>query len=471
MPKVTRKWSLEDLVDLEAQLRAGDGTAQQRENYDQAVGAVSKWPKAEKLRRKLGMRLWLEAGREDGLEGPGRNVVGGVQISAICLGVVGLLIGIGVIRGLVDSSVFLRGVNVWLFLMVTLGVQWVILVLGFLGFAFLRRQTGALSLMQRLSSWFARRLVGKMESGLWKDLISGGARYRSPLAWRFARLTQGVGVMFNLGLVLGFVGCLFFWGVSFYWDSTFEKGETGLVSFMQAMAVLWSWTGMASPPLAEETGYDILAQVFTESEGVKKIWPFLLMALSVYGLLPRLLLWWICGLRERRALAALSFQAPQHRDLWRRLNRVRKVVPSKGQEDGVVVLDVGGAEVAEDSLRRFLLQELRVNPEVTYTAGVLRGNGEKEALDAIRNAKLGVVFLVEGWSLAPKQLNVLHRQVREVGGEDLPIHMLILGELSKGVPAAPSDEEWEQAKTYVDSLQDPATEVVAFGMSGKGGKS
>jgi hypothetical protein len=50
-----------------------------------------------------------------------------------------------------------------------------------------------------------------------------------------------------------------------------------------------------------------------------------------------------------------------------------------------------------------------------------------------------------------------------VGGPDLPVHFLVIGELRKGKPFPPEEEEWEQWKRFVDALCDPATEVHAYG--------
>jgi hypothetical protein len=113
-------------------------------------------------------------------------------------------------------------------------------------------------------------------------------------------------------------------------------------------------------------------------------------------------------------------------------------------------------------VRGFLLRELRVNPEARFTAAVLDEDGEEEALEAIRSADLGVVFLVEGWALAPKQMRALYERVRAVGGPEIPVQFLVLGELQKGKPTPPEEDDWAQWAAFVDSLRDPAAEAVAF---------
>ncbi len=69
---------------------------------------------------------------------------------------------------------------------------------------------------------------------------------------------------------------------------------------------------------------------------------------------------------------------------------------------------------------------------------------------------------MEGWALSPKQMRVLHERVRAVGGVDVPVNFLVLGELRDGEPSSPARDEWEQWKAFVDSLRDPAAEAVAY---------
>ena len=461
------KWNLADLVDLEARLlRGGREPAGARRRYREEMRREGDKLRGEGERRRLGLRRWLEAGRE--AEGPDRDalgsrVVGALRVAGVLLGIVAFLAGTGVMRGLLQpTGLFARGYNVWLFLAVALGLQWLFLLWGVLGYAFLRRGAGALSLFQRAVWGMVRRMTKAVEETVWTRLLEGGAGYRSVLSWRLARLTQGVAVGFNLGLLAGFLGCLFFLSVRFYWESTLEGSGWGLLDFMDGMARPWAWSGVAVPPVQSEIEYSVLEKFFYERVEVEKLWPFLMMSLAVYGLLPRLLLWCFCGYRERRALATLAFQAPRHRELWRGLTKVERTLPSKGQGDGVLLLDVGGIEVETEAVREFLLRELRVNPRSRHTTAVLDAQREEEALEAIRTADLGVVFLVEGWALSPKEMRALHRRVREVGGRDLPVNFLVLGELRDGVPSAPDPEEWTQWKAFVDSLRDPVAEVVPY---------
>jgi len=154
---------------------------------------------------------------------------------------------------------------------------------------------------------------------------------------------------------------------------------------------------------------------------------FFFFALAVWGLFPRVLFWLTAWMGERRALAGLVFQEPRHRTLWRELSKVQRGEIHSSQADGVVLLDVGGLEVETETIRPFLLRELRVNPEARFYLGPLDEEGERKALQAARDAAMGVVFLVEGWNLSPKQMAIYHARVREAIGADHLIRYLVVG--------------------------------------------
>ena len=116
------------------------------------------------------------------------------------------------------------------------------------------------------------------------------------------------------------------------------------------------------------------------------------------------------------------------------------------------MLDIGGLEIDTESLRPFCLQKLRVNPEARFSLGTLNEQGEREALEKARSAAMGVIFLVEGWNLSPKQMQHYHQQVRDAIGQHHMIRYLVIG----------SEEELAQWEAFVDSLKDSETAVTRY---------
>lgn len=453
------KWRLEDVVDFEALLVGGveelhlDG--RDRELVQEAAGKI------RDEGRRRGLRAWLESRRAESQDGVGQRTVEGLRLAGGLAGVLVFLAALGLVRGLmVELEGGRRMFNIWLFLGVTVGLQWLMLLGSALGYLILRRQRGVLSLGPRILGVLARWFSGRIDGRLWQSLQERGRGYGSILSWRLARLAQGVGVVFNLGLMAGFLGCLWFLKVGFFWESTILDPPT-MLRIASALALPWSWSGLAVPPELSTQQFDLLNRHFYEAGGGSQWWPFLMTVLAVWGLLPRLLLWVFCRLGGRRSLAGLQFQEPRHRELWRGLSGVQRDCEWEGPADGVVLLDVGGSGVKTQALREFLLRVMRVHPEERYEAAVLDGAREAEAWRAIRQAPLGVVLLVEAWALSPKQMNVIYERVRD-GDASRPVRFLVLGTVRDGQAEPPDPEDFAQWKHYVDGLRDPAAEVVAY---------
>lgn len=454
------KWRLADVVDFEALLTVGEGPAVGGEDRAVVRGVLEGLAGGgEVRRRRAGLRGWLEARR--GEPGLGERVEDGLGMVSWVLGMAAFVGGAGLARGLLRPMEG-GGVasNIWLFLAVTVGVQGLVLLAGVLAFVLVRRKRGGMSVVQRLAGRMVRKLAGGISGDLWARLTRGGKGYGSAVGWRLGRMSQGAAVAFNLGIIAGFLACLWFLGVGFYWQSTLMNPER-VSGWFDMIATPWSWSGWGLPRDWSEESYDTLHGRFYEMQGGREWWPFLMMAVVVWGLLPRLLLWVGCVLGQRRALARLDFQEPRHRELWRQLTRVERRVPTEGPADGVVVLDVGGTGVETGAVREFMLREMRVNPEARYEAAVLDETAEAEAWAAIRRAPLGVVYLVEGWALSPKEMAAIHARVRQQG-KDRPVRFLVIGEVRDGVPGAPAEAEFAQWKAFVDGLRDPAAEVVAY---------
>ncbi|MBT8045095.1 MAG: DUF2868 domain-containing protein [Verrucomicrobiae bacterium] len=484
------KWSLRDVVDFEA-LASDSGGWKDAWRHGVREMVESAAPTTEKSRRRLGFRLMLECVR--GEASIGDRMVNSARLVSIVLALLMFLAGVGVVRGLltdysyeemrlvaapegtvatrVDDPVAVenvteqaRGFNVWIFLAVTLGFQWCLLLAGFLGYWLWRKWTGTLTMLEKAARWgIAKCSVGKIDPGLWNRLKSRARGGRGVFGWRLTRLLQAAGVGYNLGLLAGLFGCLWFMNVGYFWETSLPQfGEQSLNRVTQVMS---SPTGHHYPgeqaveisQIRHQLDMGDFIAALTHSlpprQKANLNWSiFFFFSLALYGLLPRLLMWVSAWWMERRALAGLDFQESHHRALWREVTAVSRGEVTSTPADGAVVLDVGGLEITTEQLRPYFLRELRVNPEARYSLGTLDEEGEAKAMQAARDAAMGVVFLVEGWNLSPKQMAVYHAQVREAIGERNMIRYLVMG----------NHEELEQWTVFVDSLKDSEAEVFHF---------
>lgn len=410
--------------------------------------------------RSVGLRAWLDVSRKS--PSAGNRFV--VSLSMVSAGV-GLLMFVGGISGVLGMLNRSRGgIDVLLFLVVLLGVQWLILLMAILGWIFRHKTARGFSALQTLVGKVVHRFSGDGD-GWWNRLMDGGGAPRSALLWRLARLAQGAGICFNLGIIAGLLGMVMIKNVGFFWETTTEAAmrET-LVHIVRALSYPWSGVWPAAVPDASviEASRWLPDQKDALPPGPAAWWMFLLMATVVWGMLPRLVWWVLADAALRKALGNLDFQARHHRSLWRELTGVDRVDTDEKPLDGVLVLDVGGSGLRQDDLRPFLLQKLRVNPASWHSLAVLDPGAESEAQAALRLAPAGVVLLAEGWALSPPRMSALHSQIRSVAGAETPVKFLVANVSPNGLPVAASEVEKKEWERFVDSLRDPFAEVFPF---------
>jgi len=442
-------WSLEDLVDFEVAVvkspvvEAGVGRRIREELRGQDL--------SDQGLRRWGFREWLFSKPR----GHGAKVTSVTRLLGIILLGLTFFLGAGVIRGLVTRIDGQAALNIWVLLASTIGIQWVILLTGLIGFLLARYWLGGLGWLKELLSGLVRKGAGRVSPEAWRSLVQGKGRQPSALAWRLTRVLQLGGVGFNFGLLAGLFGVLWFSEVAFYWESSLSQfGGDSLGRVTRVLASVWGGGGLSASQvsglrnLSGEVGDDDWWAFFN----------FIFVALLVWGLLPRLLFWAGAVWKERKTLAGLEFQDLEHRKLWREISRVERVVTMEGMKDGVVLLEVGGLGLSVEKIRPFLLRKLRVNPEKKFEVGILNANQEREAWQAMREAPCGVVMIVEGWNLSPKEVKVLIARLRREAGGETVIRVLVMGD---GL-SAPGAADFEQWGAFIDGLRDARLECVAY---------
>ena len=462
-----RGWKLRDLVDFEVLLeKAGLWKKSWRDGMREEVEGLGVDTELE--RRRFGFRMMLEQIRSDQHEEVGQHVESGARILSFLVWMIMLLLGVGVLSGLLmefeyayeDSEpVKMRGFNIWILLGVGLGMQWLVIVGGIVAYWLWRKWSGSLSILQIMLRYVLRKWGGeKLAGDTWQRLQSRVSGGRSVISWRLARILQVGGIGYNCGLLLGIFGSLWFFKVGFYWESTLPQfGRESLMGVTRFLSFFISDIGPSMTELDQaKRGAEVIERGMSslpQRSAIDLSWGFFfLFAIAVWGLLPRLLMWFSAWWMERRALAGLDFQESRHRSLWRDLTKIQRGDIHTGTADDVVLLDIGGLEIDTESLRPFCLQKLRVNPEARFSLGTLNEQGEREALEKARSAAMGVIFLVEGWNLSPKQMQHYHQQVRDAIGQHHMIRYLVIG----------SEEEVAQWEAFVDSLKDSETAVTRY---------
>ena len=476
MAKAPQRWTLEDLVDFECEIARTTrtppevreavrdtltntlcGAAHTPPEVRDAVLACSRSLTGAAARR-VGLRVWLEGVRtsSDGRKfGSALGVVGTGAVVAM------YLLGVSATVGLVDRARL--GMHVMLFLAILLGTQWLVLTLAVVAWLMRRRAADGFSVVQSWLGKLVRRVAGERDAPWWHRLMDDGGPAREAVLWRLARMVQAAGVGFNAGILCGLAGMVLVKNVGFFWETTTEFAMRSLLERLtHTLSLPWAawWPGAVPDAAVIEASRWVPGK--TLPAGPTAWWQFLLMATLVWGLLPRLGLWWVAWRASRRALGQLDFQARSHRVLWRDLTGVSRVETDDKPLDGVLVLDVGGSGLTADSLRRFLLRRMRVNPAVWHSVAVLDPGAEEEASRGLAKAPAGVVLLAEGWALSPARMRTLRTRIRTQAGPDIPIKFLIANSGPGFSPQNPSTVECREWERFVDSLRDPAAEVYFY---------
>lgn len=456
MAKETQRWTLENLVDLEQAVGSYPGTAREVRS---AVAVAIRGREGADARRS-GLRVWLE---ETGPKSAGRKFSSALSLVGGGLALFMFIAGISAVHGMLDAE--RGGINVTLFLAILIGGQWLVLLLATSAWLLRRRAAEGFSGLQALAGKLARRLAGNRDDTWWHNLMDGGGAPRAALLWRLARMAQSVGIVFNIGILLGLAGLVLVKHVGFYWETTTESAMRSFLEhatgFLSAPWSVW-WPDAVPGTAVIEASRWLPGRSAGLAPGPSAWWEFLLMATLVWGLLPRAALWFFAWNSGRKSLAALDFQGRHHRALWREITGSERVETDEKPLDGVLVLDVGGSGLTEQSLRPFLLRHLRVHPASWQSVAVLDTGKEQEAARSLAKAPAGVVLLAEGWSLSPPRMIALHGKIRSGAGADVPVKFLVANVGPDQEPVPVTEDERREWVRFVDSLRDPAADVYFY---------
>lgn len=457
------RWTLPDVIDLEAELaRAGHVTGYERAYFVREIRPQLSDVRDPRIQRRIGLRLWLEHRRGNKNESAGGILTQLLRWVSLVLATVMAVAGTGLVSGLLAGTQ--QAVHVVIFFGLALGLPWLLYLSGLLIRAITTHRVG----LAAFAGTTALRLTirdRKRRERITRllDALNSEKAARRAVSATLQAIMQRSAAGFHLGVVASFVGCLLLLDVHFYWAATPRAGMADALSMAtQLVAAPWAWAW----PQAVPNLHDILASRAAGDAsaiiGDGSWWRFLLLSLLVWGLLPRILL--VAGYQAAasRALSKLAFQAPRHRALWRKLNTIERGEVAPGPTDGVLVLDVGGHGLTGADMRGFLLRQLRVNPLTTLPIAVLDANREAAAERKLAAGPAGVVLLVEGWTLSPRQVEALQARLRGVLGKDVRMTWLIFA-INDGQPVAPATDDLQRWTRKIDQLRDPAAEVLAYG--------
>lgn len=432
------------------------------------------------------LRWWVEHAEDEQADETADQVHRALSLAGVTLTGLGLLLGAGVALGVFyyDGQ---RPVNV----VATLGV-FVFLQAGTLLLAILAAlPAGALSRVPglnalqevlrlaspgRLAFVLARFMPQDMREALASAMGRSGAHrrvYGRVQLWAVLRWSQLFAFAFNLAAAAVFVALVLFTDLAFGWSTTLRIEPGTFHRLTSGVSLPWSATGHAVPTLelVERSRY-FRGQAFDPVER-GAWWPFVLLAMLVYGLLPRLVaLTWsqvALGRVSREAMLA----TPGASAVLRRLHGDTAAHdageadggadagdwPDGGVGDRPVVLDWSRAVGSAGGARALLGVEVdEVLPAggartMEEDAAALAQAGQAVRQDAGRSR--GVVLFVKQWE--PPMLEVLSflRSLRESVGDGVAVRVCPVSRDAEGRVVSDDPEHLGQWVRRVRTVGDP----------------
>jgi hypothetical protein len=341
MPTITP--ALSDLYHLAEQLELDRSvTVQVARERDHAIAAEC--IDADDVGR---LRFWLES--VSALRG-GQGVHKAPWLSEASAAALGRVLAL--FFGFSSMAAFLltsgRGlVNVFMFLLLFVFVQLLLCVVAAAVMA--RTLAGSQSVVLPINP--ARLLVSR---------VFPDGRYlremQSVLRLSFLRYGQELGAIFTLGAAAAFFVVLAMSDFTFVWGSTFHLSDTLVEDMTSAVALPWSaWVPQAtvsSDLIFASRFHPAVTSLGTDNiEAMRGWWPFLIMAMLTYAVLPRLLLWLLSRFFYRRQICAAFVNLPGSAQVLARMKA--PIVTTQGQGGLTYTVEAGAGPTAID--RRLLL--------------------------------------------------------------------------------------------------------------------
>ncbi|MEM8562598.1 MAG: DUF2868 domain-containing protein [Pseudomonadota bacterium] len=260
--------------------------------------------------------------------------------------IIACVMGFSAMAGFLLSSE--RGlVNVFLFILLFVIIQLLMCLLGIV--VIVRNVLGTTAPV--LPTNPARLLIGHTTTD-GRDLQEA----QSSIRLLFLRFGQELGALFTVGAVMAFFVVLSMSDFTFVWGSTFALSDSAVESITATMALPWSgWLPQAvvdSDLIFVSRFHPAVSSIGPSNiEAMRGWWPFLIMTVVVYALIPRIILWCLSLCLYRRELRAAVLSLP---GATRVLSRMRApIVATQGERDKPAARYRSSAPQAID--RRILL--------------------------------------------------------------------------------------------------------------------
>jgi hypothetical protein len=290
---------------------------------------------------------------------PGAAFARGQRLVTIGLGILGFFAGIGVASTLLryDGT---HPVNVAWYLLVLVLVQILLATTAIAAWTLRRSQLVMKaaedasflsnlirSLLSSVTNWIRRQRIGQLPADLREQAKARAGTLRSHYALYgpasylpILIVAQVFGIGFNLGAITTTVSLEWFSDLAFGWGSALDVQPQTIHGIVRLIALPWSWL------FGEGFGYPTLDQIAGSRISLKdplsllnaadlRSWRwFLVLAVTTYGLLPRLVLLGLSLRTQARTLASLPFTHQRAQAVYARMLTPRLETAVSGSGTG-----------------------------------------------------------------------------------------------------------------------------------------
>jgi hypothetical protein len=309
----------------------------------------------------------------------------------------------------------------------------------------------------------------------WRAGRSSTARFAK---WQLMCWSQVAAVAFNVAALVTALLLVAFTDLAFRWSTTLEVDPEAVTRVVQAIA--WPWhalvpSAVPSAALVEESQFFRLDDGVVSGRALAAWWPFTVLTILTYGLLPRLVLLAVSVVRlraaeravllddrgvtalvDRMASAAVETAAAEHAEALAATSAdAADYREATGRARGVIWEGCVSAERAREHARKRLGLDLVA---VVEAGGSRTLGADRQALDALAATDPGtVVVLTPAWEPPLLELlDFLGELRKRVGAE----HSIVVAPVAAAASTvtAVEHETWARA---IGKLRDPRLYVEA----------
>jgi len=301
--------------------------------------------------------------------------------------------------------------------------------------------------------------------------------------WQIVFWSQAAAVAFNVAALLTAIVLVTFTDLAFGWSTTLEADPAAVSGAVRAIA--WSWHALVpeavpGAALVEQSQFFRLkggSIAGGASRALGGWWPFIVLCVATYGLLPRLVLLAFAAARLRAATGALLLEDPRVSALLDRMAApeirtaagAHEPVPADGATPpagsprpvtGLANALIWDESLAPDAARRYSRERLGLELAEIAEAGGGRAMAEdRSAMERAADGARSVVVFARGWEPPLLELLDFLAALRRRMGASASIIVMPVPEPGREVSAL-DREIWARA---MGRLADPRLYVETGG--------